>query len=105
MAKHVVVFVTVDKQKTADIIIKKVISSRLAACVNEIKGVRSTYWWKGKVEKAGEILLVMKTKTSLMDKLIKTVKSLHPYEVPEIIALPIVKGGADYMKWIGKETI
>jgi len=66
--------------------------------------IRSTYWWKGKVEEAEEWLLMMKTRRGLFSSLEKEIKALHPYEVPEIIALPIVAGSAPYLEWIQAET-
>lgn len=104
MKKACVVFVTVDTKKTADKITKAVLKERIAACVNAVHGVSSTYWWKGKIEKASEILLILKTRTSVLPALIKRVKALHPYSVPEIIALDIKKGYPDYISWVIKEA-
>ncbi|MEI7640168.1 MAG: divalent-cation tolerance protein CutA [bacterium] len=103
-AKTQVVFVTVNNQATVKKITQAVLTSRLVACVSEIKNVRATYHWKGKIEKACESLLIMKTRTSLVTKLIEMIKSKHPYEVPEIIALEIKKGNREYLNWIEKET-
>ena len=99
MKGYVVVFITVPSgkgQEIADFIIE----NKLGACVNVVKDISSTYWWKGNVEKDKEELLIVKTSTLLMDKLVKGVKSVHPYTVPEIIAMPILAGNEDYIKWI-----
>lgn len=73
---------------------------RKAACVNILSKVHSRYWWQGKIESDDESLLIVKTKSSLLDQLISLVKENHSYEVPEIIALPIVGGNQDYLNWI-----
>ena len=85
-------------------IVDAVLKARLAACVNVVPGVRSAYWWKGKREAARESLLIVKTRRSLLPRLEKAVKAVHPYDVPEIIALPIVRGNASYLAWLAAET-
>jgi periplasmic divalent cation tolerance protein len=100
-----VVFITVDKDKEAENIANKLLNKRLCACVNIVKGVKSLYWWKRKIEKAKENLLIIKTKKTLIDKLIKETKRIHPYTVPEIISFDIKKGNSDYLNWVIKETI
>jgi periplasmic divalent cation tolerance protein len=91
---------TAEAEKISGHLIKR----KLAACVNTLPGVNSVYWWLGKVESAGEILLVAKTEAELLGKIIAEVKKEHSYKVPEIIALPICGGNADYLKWI-KESV
>ena len=97
---YCVVLVTVPKEKEAHKLTKLVLAHKLCACVNVIKGVESFFWWQQKVTRAAETLLVIKTKRSLLPRLIKVVRSAHSYSVPEIIALPIVAGSKDYLKWI-----
>lgn len=104
MKKNVIIFITAESKKTSKAIINLLIKKRLAACVNEIKGVNSTYRWKGRVVVSREILLTVKTKQSLVNKIIAEVKKIHPYEVPEIISVDIKNGNDDYMKWIAEET-
>lgn len=104
MDKTCVVFVTTDGEKTSKKVTAAALRSRLAACVNRVPGVVSEYWWKGKIEKSKEELLVMKTKRSLVPALIKAVKKAHPYTVPEIITVDIAAGNADYLKWVAEET-
>lgn len=99
-----VVFVTYPNGKAANRVSDYLLKNRLAACANHVAGVRSAYWWKGKLETAREVLVIYKTRTSLVRKFTATVKKLHPYEVPEIIALPISKGNPDYLKWIEQST-
>jgi len=97
---YVVVLVTVSSQKEADTIASALINKKVAACVNIIPAVNSIFWWQGKVDSAGEHLLLIKSKKSKFNAIIKLVKSLHSYTVPEIIALPIIAGEKQYLKWI-----
>ena len=101
----IVVFITVDSPENAQKLADKLLTERQAACVNIIPGVESHYWWQGKIEKTDELMLVVKSRAALLDDLIKLVKENHPYNVPEIIALPIIGGNEDYLKWIEKETM
>lgn len=102
MGKFCVILVTAPA-KEAGKIQEALVRERLAACVNSLP-VSSCYAWKGRTEKAREQLLIIKTRTGLLDRLIRRVKELHPYEVPEIIALPVMKGSKSYLDWIGEET-
>lgn len=100
MKKICVVLVTVDKMVAAKKITDAILKERLAACVNMIENVKSHYWWKGKIESAKEVLLIIKTGKREIENLIKLVKKIHPYTVPEIIAYDIVKGNKDYIDWV-----
>ena len=104
MGGAIIVFITADSKKTSKAITKTILKNRLVACVNEIPGIKSQYWWKGKLEKADEILLMAKTKKSRMKEIIEEVKKIHPYEVPEIISIDIKDGNKDYLRWIEAET-
>lgn len=95
-----VIFVTVPNKKEAEKIAGSLLKHRLAACVNIIPGITSVYRWKGGIEKSKELLLVIKTSKNKTDNLIKLVKKEHPYDIPEIISLPITKGNKDYLRWI-----
>lgn len=97
---HTAIFITASSKKEARRIAEGLIKKKLAACVNIIDRVESLFWWKGKVDKAGELLLVVKTRKEKVPALIKAVKSLHSYELPEIIALPISTGYKPYLRWI-----
>ena len=103
--KYVVVFVTAPSKKQARKIACEIVKERLAACASIIEGIESTYWWQGKIEKANETLIIMKTKSTLAKKLIKKVRALHSYVVPEIICVPIIDGNPEYLKWVEKETM
>lgn len=91
-------------EDSAERIADEVLGLRLAACVNIVGRVRSRYWWKHKLESADESLLLIKTRSELFRKLERTVKRVHPYEVPEIIGVRIERGSGDYLDWMRKET-
>ena len=101
---HVIVLVTCPNLRCARKVSRALLDKRLAACVNTIKGLSSEYLWKGKIERRGEVLLIIKTRKSLVKRVKKSVKENHPYDVPEIIALPIVSGSKGYLNWINSET-
>lgn len=101
---HIVVLVTVSSKKEAQKLASCLLQEKLAACVNVIDGVESHFRWQGKIDKARETLLMIKTKKPLFNKLQERVKSLHSYEVPEIIALPIIAGYKKYLDWIDDST-
>jgi len=98
----IVVFVTTKNVREANKIAAKLVKGKLIACANVVKGVNSIFRWKGKVEKASETLLILKSKKSCFKKIVKTVKKYHSYDVPEIIALPIIDGNKDYLGWVKK---
>lgn len=104
MSEYIVVFCTVPDKKTGRAIAKSTVKDKLAACVTISGPVVSCYSWKGKIEDDQEWLLIIKTQSSLFLQLEEKIKALHPYEVPEIIALPIVHGHSAYLDWLGAET-
>lgn len=102
MTDKVVVLVTCGTSAEAGRIAQALVQGKLAACVNVLDArVRSTYRWKGKVEASAESLLLVKTSVKLLNAVEAEVKRLHSYELPEVIALPIVAGARDYLKWLG----
>jgi periplasmic divalent cation tolerance protein len=101
----VVVFVTVPNQDVAVALARTLVQERLVACVNIVPGVRSIYAWQGQVCDEAELLCVLKTRGSLFPALRDRVVALHPYEVPEIVALPLAFGHAPYLDWVLKETV
>lgn len=101
---YLLVFVSAGSKEEAEKIASGLLKEKLCACVNIVKGVNSHFWWQGKLDKAKEALLIIKTKKSLLSRLIKKVKSLHSYEVPEIIALPVIAGHKPYLDWVYEST-
>jgi periplasmic divalent cation tolerance protein len=79
---------------------QELVSRRLAACVNVVPGVRSFYWWDGRVQDDNELLLVIKTRVELLSQLEAAIQELHSYEVPELVVLPIAGGSSAYLRWI-----
>jgi periplasmic divalent cation tolerance protein len=104
MTEFIIVFITAPNEKEAASISRTIVEERLVACVNIIPSVRSIYRWQGRVEDEQEVLMVVKTKKSLFERLQERVKELHSYEVPEIIGLPLVEGSKEYLDWLGQET-
>jgi len=101
---YIVVFVTAKDMKQAQGIASGLLKSKLAACVNIVPAVKSIFWWEGKIDSSSEVLLIVKTKKVLLNRLIKAVKRLHSYDVPEVIALPIIGGNREYLKWLNDST-
>lgn len=104
MKKYTAVFVTCASEKEARRITKRLLDEKLIACANVINGVKSIFRWKGKINTARESLIIMKTESGKLKNIEKTVKMLHSYEVPEIVALPLVWGSGDYLKWLGESV-
>lgn len=101
--EFVIVSTSIDSETKAEALATRLIEGRLAACVH-ITPIRSTYRWKGKLESVSEYLLNAKTKAALAEKVIAFIRETHPYEVPEIIATPIIAGYAGYLNWIKEEV-
>lgn len=103
-SKHLLVLSTCPGSITAKKIANELVANNLAACVQIIAGVQSVFRWVGKVDSAEEHLLLIKTSADRYDELEQKIKALHPYELPEIIAVPINIGLADYLTWIDDST-
>ena len=104
MPVHVVVFITAGSTSEAHTIARALVEEQVAACVSIVSPVQSVYRWQGKLCDDREVLLIAKTAEAMLEKLTTRVKQLHSYEVPEIIALPIVAGAEDYLRWIQEQT-
>jgi periplasmic divalent cation tolerance protein len=98
---YVIVMVTTPSKQEAEKIAQHLLEERLIACANIIGPVSSLFHWSGKIEKAEEYLTLMKSRNDLFEKLSEAVKALHSYEVPEILAFPIVEGSKGYLDWVG----
>jgi periplasmic divalent cation tolerance protein len=103
MTDCIVVYVTAPENEAAELA-RTLVEERLVACVNIVPGLRSFYWWQGKVEDEPEVLCIMKTRSELFASLRDRVRGLHSYEVEEIIALPIIAGNPPYLEWIKDNT-
>lgn len=99
-ARTVAVLITCPTTRIAKRIGAALVARRLAACVNIVPGVESLFWWKGKVDRAKEVLLIAKTTAAMFERLRRCVVSMHPYDVPEVIAIQLSAGHAAYLAWI-----
>ena len=97
-----VVLTTVKDRVEAKRLAERLVSEKLAACVSAVPNVTSVYRWRGKIERAREVLVVVKTSMKKLDRLIPRIKELHSYEVPEVLALRIERGLPEYLKWISE---
>ena len=101
---YIVAFITTPTAEEAWRISRVLLEQRKAACVNIVPRVSSYFWWQDKLDSKPESLLIVKTKASQLDKIVRLVKEVHGYDVPEVIALPIIGGNEDYLDWVGKEV-
>jgi len=99
---YTLVMITCSSRKEALKIKKVLLERRKVACINIIPKVESFFWWKDKIDSCPEVLLLAKTERSNLEKIVALVKKIHKYEVPEIIALPIIGGNKEYLKWINE---
>jgi periplasmic divalent cation tolerance protein len=103
--EYIIVLITTPNQETGEMIANTLLDKKLAACVNMIGSIFSFYTWKGDINRDEEMLLVVKSRAELFEsELVPAVQAVHPYEVPEIIALPILMGSANYLAWIDDVT-
>lgn len=100
----VIIFITASNMEEAEKISNSLLEEKLAACVNILPHVNSAYWWKGKIEKSIEVMMIAKTTGELVENIIERVKQLHSYEVPETVAIQITDGNKDYLKWINNSV-
>jgi len=101
---YIVLFITTATAEEAQRISRVLLEQKKAACVNIVPRVNSLFWWQDKLDSAEESLLIVKTKASLLGEIVPLVKELHSYDIPEIIALPIIGGNQDYLEWMQKEV-
>lgn len=104
MTDAILVLCTCPDEATADLICDQLLSRRLAACINQLPGLTSVYRWQGQIERAREIQLIIKSSAALFAPLRECILALHPYEVPEILALPVSLGHQPYLDWLAGET-
>ena len=104
MTDKILVLSTCDSEEHAKTLARKLVEQRLAACVNILPGIQSVYRWKGQVEDASEWLVIIKSRRDLFASLRDVLIQMHTYEVPEVIAVPIVDGSPAYLAWLDRET-
>ena len=97
---YILVMITTSSREEAEKIAIALLEKKLIACANIFGPASSRFWWQGKIDEAEEYVVFMKTEEALFEEVAKHVKQLHSYEIPEIIALPIVKGFKPYLEWI-----
>jgi len=97
---EIIVFCTVDSEEQGERIAAALVDAREAACVNIISGIRSVYRWEGKLCRDAELLLIIKSVAEKFEAVRERIRLMHTYQVPEVIAVPIVAGDADYLKWL-----
>ena len=100
MSEYVQIITTTNSRESANQIAEKLVGEKLAACAQVSGPITSVYQWKGKIERDEEFYCVIKTRKDLYPEVEKTIKAVHSYEVPEIIALPILEGSPAYLDWI-----
>jgi len=98
------IYITAGSMEEARTIGNKLVSDRLAACVNIIDNVSSMYWWEGEIQDDKEVILIAKTKESLVPELVEKVRSMHSYSCPCIVSLPILDGNSAFLDWVVEET-
>ncbi len=103
MKEFIQVITTTASREDADRISRRLVETRLAACVQIIGPITSIYRWKGRIETAGEWLCLIKSRWERYGSIERTIRSLHTYEIPEIIAVPVNAGSRDYLEWLGNE--
>jgi len=104
MTDAVLVLTTLPSSDTAAQVARSVVGEKLAACANILPGLRSIYRWQGKIQDEKEVLVLLKTQKSQFARLKARILELHPYEVPEVLAIPVEQGHQAYLEWIAQET-
>lgn len=102
--KFLIIFCTVPDMETAQNISDHLVKEKKAACCNIIPAIRSVYFWKNELQQDGEQLLIIKTREDCYESLQMRIKELHPYSVPEIIAIPIIHGNPEYLNWVNENV-
>ena len=102
--QNIVIFITTGTDGEARRVAEALLEQRKAACVTIAPTVTSLFWWEDRIDSDEESLLIVKSKASLLDAIVSLVKEVHSYDVPEVIALPIIGGNSDYLSWLGEQT-
>ena len=99
-----IILITASSMDEGEKIADSLVENHLAACVNLVPSVKSVFFWEGKTDQQSEVLLIAKSRKALLDQIIDHVKKIHSYSVPEIIAIPVIGGSEDYLKWVEETT-
>jgi periplasmic divalent cation tolerance protein len=100
-----VVMITTGSREEGERVAQALLEAKLAACVNLLPGVTSVYWWEGRIDRAEEVLLVVKTRRALFPQLVAAVRAVHSYDIFEAVLLPIEAGSPAYLRWIAESTV
>lgn len=104
MSDYIQLYTTAPSRDEAERIARMLVERRLAACVQVLGPITSTYRWQGAIETSQEWLCLAKSRSGLFDAMEKAIRQIHPYQVPEILVVPILAGTADYLAWLGEQT-
>ena len=102
--EFIVILITASSMEEGEKIAGSLVENRMVACVNVVPSVKSFFFWEGKPAQESEVLLIAKSRRSFLDKIVEHVKKIHSYKVPEIIALPVIGGSEEYLKWVEAST-
>jgi periplasmic divalent cation tolerance protein len=105
MTEHIQVFTTTDTKENARQISKRVLENNLAACAQIIGPISSIFWWKNNINEEEEWLIIIKTRKDLYEELEQAIRKVHKYEVPEILAIPVIAGAKSYLDWLDGEVM
>jgi periplasmic divalent cation tolerance protein len=103
MTAYIQVITTTETKSDAQAIARAVVQKRLAGCIQIIGSITSMYWWQGEIETAEEWLCVIKSRRDLYERLEEAIREVHPYDVPEILAVPVIAGSKGYLEWLNSE--
>ncbi|HYI94642.1 MAG TPA: divalent-cation tolerance protein CutA [Bryobacteraceae bacterium] len=105
MSEKIIVFSNCGSQEQAQRVARALVDTHVCACVNIVPGIQSIYRWQGSVQEEAEWMLIIKTRRELFEQLSVELRKNHSYEIPEVIAIPIIEGSPDYLDWIDRETV
>src|SRR5216117_3005966 len=104
MTEFIQVSTAVDSKERANKIARRLLDERVASCVQVLGPIKSTYWWRGRIERAREWICFIKARADDYPSIEASIKKIHPYDIPEILAFPVLRGNAEYLNWIRNET-
>src|SRR4030067_2820569 len=102
--EYCIILITAGSAEEGERIAGSLVDNHLAACVNVVPSVKSVFFWEGKTDQQSEVLLIAKSRKALLDQIIDHVKKIHSYSVPEVIAIPVIGGSEDYLRWVEETT-